>query len=166
MNLSKNRRRNNFENSPVNIPNNDPKQEPIIIFLLVDPKEFIEQRNKLHLDLQCYLTLYKPDEYLKKNTKLYLSEDRQCGFSIDPDGQLISVFSLERARGSAIVKESIVRGAKHLSCLGEKLKKLYGAVGFMVVRQLPWDDKYAPPGWNKKRFGEPYCYEMKKEEST
>lgn len=158
-------KKDNSESLLPNTPNNDPKSDPILIFRSVSPEEFIEQRNGLHSDKQCFLTLYKPDEYLNKNTQLYLSEDKQCGFGIDPDGQLISVFSLEPARGSIIVKESVARGAKYLSCLGEKPRELYGTVGFKVVKQLPWDDKYAPPGWNRERFGEPDCYDMVKGES-
>ena len=146
-----------------NIPQNDPKNESSLVFHEVAPEEFIIQRNKLHLDLQCYLTLYKSDEYVNKGTKLYLSDDKQCGFGIDSDGQLISVFSLKRSRGKSIVHESITRGAKHISCLGDKLKKLYGDAGFKVTKQSPWEEKYAPPNWNKERFGEPNCYEMTKE---
>lgn len=164
MNLSKNMTKRGSEILPPTAPDHEPQQEPPLTFQLVAPEEFIEQRNRLHLDLQCYLTLYKSDEYLSKNTKLYLSEDKRSGFGIDPDGQLISVFSLERARGPMIVTESVARGAKYLSCLGEKLKKLYGAAGFKVVKQSLWDDKYAPPGWSKERFGEPHCYDMEKEQ--
>ena len=142
----------------------DSNTETVINFSVVEPEKFVTQRNKLHLDLQCYLTLHKPEDYLTKGTKLYLSEDGCSGFGVDPDGQLISVFSTERARGKTIVAESVARGAKHLSCLGEKLRLLYGEAGFKVVNQLPWDDKYAPEGWNKMRFGEPNCYDMTKHE--
>lgn len=137
------------------------KQEKPFNFREVRPDEFIEKRDLLLPDLQAFLTIYKAWDYQKLRTRLYLSIDNHCGFGINPDGQLISVFSLKRERGRMLVYEAVSMGGKYLSCLGEKLRELYSEAGFKVTNESEWNEDYAPPGWNKEKFGTPKYYEMK-----
>lgn len=127
---------------------------------IVSSKEFVERRDKLALDMQAFLTPLKEWNYEAMGTVLYLSKDNHCGFGVNSDGQLISVFSLERERGSGLVQIAKERGGKHLNCLGDKLRKLYEDAGFKVIKSNPWSDEYAPKNWNQDRFGRPNYYEM------
>lgn len=129
-------------------------------YCIVAPKEFIARRDQLPLSLLAFLTKYKSSDYKKMRTRLYLSEDNRCGFGLNPDGGLISVFSLEKERGPALVKEALARGAKFLSCVGEKLRELYGDAGFRVMKEEPWNENCAPEYWDYDRFGTPNYYEM------
>ena len=95
----------------------------------------VEKELKFKLSLRAFLTPYKKENYAEMETKLYLSEDNRCGFGLNPDGGLISVFSLEKEKGPLLVQEVLSRGAKYLSCLGEKLQELYREGGFIVTKQ-------------------------------
>lgn len=49
-------------------------------------------------------------------TRYFLSTDRKSGYAIQPDGELLYVFSLVKGRGEAIVADAITNGADHLNC--------------------------------------------------
>jgi hypothetical protein len=102
-----------------------PKQEKIHMFMRVSSSEFILQRDLLEASLFVFLTPHTEEYYAKKNTKLYLSEERTSGFGINPDGELISVFSLHKAMGEVLVKKALEEGAQYLSCMGDKLLDIY-----------------------------------------
>ncbi|OGF34459.1 hypothetical protein A2482_02120 [Candidatus Falkowbacteria bacterium RIFOXYC2_FULL_48_21] len=125
------------------------------------PDDFIKQRDQLPLSLLAFLTPHTAEDYRKQKTTLFLSEDNHCGFGLTPDGNLISVFSLEKERGPALVKEALARGAKSLSCVGQKLRELYEEAGFQVKKEEAWNQNYAPEYWDYDRFGTPDYYEMK-----
>ena len=69
------------------------------IFFKTTPDKFIELRDKLEKDLYSFLTPHTELDYISKNTNLFLSKDMKSGFGINQDGELISVFALERKRG-------------------------------------------------------------------
>lgn len=131
-------------------------------FVTAAPEAFVAARDKLDPALLAYLTPYTAEEYCTKRTRLYLSEDRQSGFGIDPDGNLNSLFSLIRGRGIIAALAAVARGATHLDCLGEHLRTLYECVGFRVTFIGPWSDAAAQPGWDYERFGRPNYYEMRR----
>ncbi len=137
-----------------------PNQEKLI-FNSCSPEIFIENRNKLEKDLFAFLSPHNEDYYTENNTSLFLSSDSQSGFGINPDGELISVFALEKTRGKTLVAEAKKSGAKYLSCMGDHLLNLYSEFGFSKVSILKWDNKFAPKDWNYERFGTPNIYEMK-----
>ena len=90
-----------------------------------------------------------------------LSKDLKSGFGINPNGELISVFALERKRGKILVAEAKRRGAKYLSCMGDHLLEMYSEFDFSPVEILKWDNQFAPKNWNYERFGTPNIYDMK-----
>lgn len=139
----------------------DSSVEKELKFREIVPEEFIARRDQLPLSLRAFLTPYKKENYAEMETKLYLSEDNRCGFGLNPDGGLISVFSLEKEKGPLLVQEVLSRGAKYLSCLGEKLQELYREGGFIVTKQEDWNEDYAPEHRDYERFGTPNYYEMK-----
>ncbi len=83
---------------------------PEKIFTSVSPKEFINQRDRLREDLFAFLTPLTEEDYVAKKTKLFLSQDLQSGFGVNPDGELISVFALEKQRGRLLVAEARNQG--------------------------------------------------------
>jgi len=98
----------------------------------IAPEEFITQRDKLPLSLRAFLDPHTKEKYEEMEAALFLSEDNNSGFGLKPDGGLISVFSLEKEKGPKLVQEALSRGAKYLSCCGEKLKELYEETGFII----------------------------------
>lgn len=132
-----------------------------ITFYIVSEDEFISARDKLHHDLFAFLTPYTEIDYKNKGTKLFLSQDLKSGFGVNPDGELISVFALERQRGKILVAEAMKQGAKYLSCMGDHLLEMYSEFGFSSVEILKWDNRFAPRNWNYERFGTPNIYDMK-----
>lgn len=131
------------------------------VFNLVSSEEFIKQRDTLESDLFAFLTPHTEVDYASKGTRLFLSEDSQSGFGINPDGELISVFSLERKRGKILVAEARRQGAKYLSCMGDHLLQMYSEFDFSPVEIMKWDNQFAPKDWNYERFGTPNIYDMK-----
>ena len=85
-----------------------------------------------------------------------MSRDKQSGFAIKPDGELISVFSIAKGRGMLLGAATVKAGAKHLDCLdANHLAQLYSHFGFEETKRMAWDDQYAPPNWNYERFDNP-----------
>lgn len=130
-------------------------------FYIVSTEEFIKFRDMLHPDLFAFLTPHTLEDYGNKDTRLFLSQDFKSGFGVNPDGELISVFALERSRGKVLVREARAQGALYLCCMGDHLLNLYSEFGFSPVNILKWDNRFAPKNWNKERFGEPNLYEMR-----
>ena len=93
------------------------------------------------------------DDYTDIN--LYLSEDGESGFGIKPNGDIVSVFSNNKAEGgrSAYMLEmAISQGGRQLDCFDVYLVEIYEAHGFKPVAKMKWDDEYIPEGWNKDNF--------------
>ncbi len=90
-----------------------------------------------------------------------MSGDSKSGFGLNPDGELISVFALERNQGRILVAEAAKQGAIYLSCIGDHLLHLYSDFGFSFTETLKWDNQFAPANWNFERFGTPNIYEMR-----
>ena len=86
------------------------------------------------------------DDY--SNCKCYLSDDGTCGFAIEPNGNLISVFNLGLNRGflSAIKDIAISQGATHLDAFDsdiQPLRKIYEhALGAKVASSMDYNMEY------------------------
>jgi hypothetical protein len=77
------------------------------------------------------------------------------GFAIKPDGDIVAVFASpnEPPRGSyAMLQAAVQAGGTKLDAFDTFLPKIYENVGFRPVARLPWNDKFAPPNWDKKVF--------------
>ena len=86
---------------------------------------------------------------------LYLSEDGQSGIAVKPNGDIVSVFSNNKAEGgrSAYMLEmAISQGGRQLDCFDVYLVEIYEAHGFKPVAKMKWNDEYIPEGWNKENF--------------
>jgi len=124
-----------------------------------DSSALIDGISKVRPDLRGYISSYTPEEYAKKGTKIYMSDDNQSGFGINPDGELISVFSNVSGRGGDLVRQAVSLGANHLDCYEKpdtkKLVRLYASFGFVETERMTWDDQYAPPGWDYEKNDNP-----------
>lgn len=99
---------------------------------------FAIMRKSPHADA---LTFYTANEYHKMQTVFYLLPDQKSGYGINPDGELISVFSCasvkSQGRGDILVSHAIEHGATHLDVIGEFLREFYEKHGFREVRREP-----------------------------
>lgn len=68
---------------------------------------------------------------------LYLSNDKKSGYVLSIDGELTSVFSTVRGRGSAIITHAISKGAKKLDCFDGYLVDFYRSFGFVEYKRVP-----------------------------
>lgn len=93
------------------------------------------------------------DDYTDIN--LYLSEDGESGFEIKPNGDIVSVFSNNKAEGGRshyMLEMATAEGGRQLDCFDIYLTKIYEAHGFKPVAKMKWNDEYIPEGWNKDNF--------------
>ena len=107
-------------------------------------KEFYKTLNQARADSSRVAEathIYKPSEYEKMNT--YLSPDKKSGFAVKPDGDLVSVFSLEKGRGNTIVQQAKEAGATKLDAFDNGyLKEFYQKHGFKEYKREPnWTGK-------------------------
>jgi hypothetical protein len=115
-------------------------------------KEVVGNENPM---FKANITPYSADEYAKFKT--YLSPDAKSGYAVKPDGELISVFSLEKGRGEKLLDDAVLnKGAQKLDAydMGGKLPKLYGKY-FDETSRLKFDPQYAPADWDATKLGKP-----------
>ena len=82
--------------------------------------------------------------------KCFISEDGLCGFAIEPNGNLISVFSLNPSdkKGFLYAIKDLIRqeGATHLDCYVSSKQPLSGiyqkALGFHVASEMDYNMEY------------------------
>lgn len=128
-----------------------------------NPEALLAVIAQLPTHLASFLTPYTAEDYVAKNATCYVSDCGRSGYAITEDGELISVVSLPGARhGFDVAINAVENGAKKLDCLGSFLVKLYGAVGFVVVEEIEWDDQYAPENWDYEKFGRLNVYVMER----
>jgi hypothetical protein len=134
---------------------------PIRFSLSDTHREFIDQRDRLPSDMKAFLTPHSPDDYMRMEAELYLSDTKLSGFGLKPDGELVSVFSLPGAHeGDSAVTVAKELGAQKLDCLGEDLREFYEGHGFEVKAYKPWNNEFRPDGWDEEEYGLPNVYHM------
>ena len=130
--------------------------------------EMLKGINGLRADLRGFVSSYSAEEYAKMGGKAFVSDDKQTGFYIKPDGELISVFSNAPRRGDDIMRAAVAAGAKKLDCYEDvrtkHLTALYSRHGFGETQRLDWDDQYAPPGWDYDARNRPPVVFMERKE--
>lgn len=108
------------------------------------------------------LTLYSKSDYANKGAKLYKLKGINAGFAVTGDGDIISVHNSEpksspfRGIGRHLVKLAKEMGGRKLDHFDfPKLNEIYSSEGFKEYERVPWDDRYAPDGWDYQQFGKP-----------
>ena len=87
--------------------------------------------------------------------RLFVTPDGNAGFAIKSDGDIVSVFN--HNTGSARIANGMLAlatqlGGTKLDCFDTTLPHVYAINGFRVVSRDPWNEQYAPPGWDKQRY--------------
>lgn len=115
-------------------------------------KSFKNPRNKYHASVHVH-TL---EEY--KTMRCFISEDGNCGMAVQPDGEIVSVFSTNKVThpnvAQSLILSGVVAGGNKLNCFDTVLPKLYRSAGFVETARMTWDDQYTPPGWDFKTYEE------------
>lgn len=143
-------------------PATEKPQDPGAVFGPGKVDDLIAGFNKLEPHLRGFIAVYTPEEYANYGARVFMSADKQSGFAVKADGDLITVFSLAKGRGRQLVTEAVKAGATKLDCYDGHLATLYGAAGFEVVERLTWDDQYKPADWDSERFDNPDVLYMRK----
>jgi hypothetical protein len=102
------------------------------------------------------VALYAPDDYA--GMRLFTTPERDAGFALKGD-DIVSVFKHPDAPHSgttlSMLDVATSQGGRRLDAFDGALPRLYGKSGFKAVGRLPWNDEYAPPGWNYEKNGRP-----------
>jgi hypothetical protein len=79
--------------------------------------------------------------------------------AVKPDGDIVGVFKKpeSKAKGVAqeLLKKAVEAGGIKLDNFDGYLTKQYEKAGFRVVSKTPFNEEYAPEGWNKDKHGTP-----------
>jgi hypothetical protein len=94
--------------------------------------------------------VYPAEDY--QGMKLFIAESGKSGFAIKPDGDIVSVFSMEKGSGRSVMEAAIASGGKKLDAFDTILPEFYGEHGFVEAARIPWNDEFSPEGWNKDTF--------------
>jgi hypothetical protein len=136
--------------------------QPALKLNRVPPERFHAAFQKAHNDPVHgkFLTPYSPEDFAKMET--YLNADGTVGGAVKTadDGvrEGVSLFNQGGPKGSGrkLLREMVDQhSVKRLDAIGPGLQKVYESVGFEVTERIPWDDQYAPEGWDYERFGRP-----------
>lgn len=86
------------------------------------------------------------------NDKLFVTQGGSC-IAIEPNGNIVSVCKMDgdNIRGSELLQQAVANGGDRLDAFGSGLYNFYTKNGFEPVSWTPFNEKYAPAGWNKNR---------------
>ena len=98
----------------------------------------------------CVAT-YTPDYF--KRCDCYLTPFSYSGFAVNPQGEIVSLFSLNR-EGRDMVECAIAKGGRTLNCFDGFLAQWYRSLGFVEYNRVPFDWTQAPDEWGIE-FGTP-----------
>ena len=105
-------------------------------------------------------TIYTPEQYADMD--LYTIDEGRAGFAIEK-GMLISVFKDPEStvKGfETLVPTAIKAGARELEAFDGVLTENYAKYGFVETGRVPWDDAFAPEGWDYETQGRPDLVSM------
>lgn len=111
----------------------------------------------------AFLTPYTLSDF--RGMRCYLAENGRVGGAIKTTGghcEAVSLFNRGGTRGAGLrmLRHLTAQGADRLDCIGDALCALYERVGYRVVREIPWDDRWKPVGWEYDVYGRPNVYVM------
>ena len=88
------------------------------------------------------------------SSKLFRTESGS-GFAIKPDGDIVAVFASPnepKGGSTSMLQAAVQAGGKKLDAFDTYLPRIYKSVGFRPIARLPWNDEFAPLGWDKSNF--------------
>jgi hypothetical protein len=99
--------------------------------------------------------VYAPNEY--RGTRMFLTPDGKAGFTLKPDGDIVSAFKNSDATdikkgAAAVLALATQKGGRKLDAFDTVLPRTYSESGFRAVARLAWNDEHKPDDWNYDTF--------------
>lgn len=112
----------------------------------------ISEARSAHSYSAC-VHVYDVTEY--EAMRLFLTADRTAGFALNGD-DVVSAFvhpdSPHKGCARALLALAIDLGGRRCDAFDTVLPGIYALEGMEAVARLPWDDRYAPEGWDYGTF--------------
>lgn len=109
----------------------------------------LKENNPYHASVY----VYSEGEY--GEMRLFLNADGTAGVALKGD-EIVSVFvhpnSKDKGSARSLISQAVAQGGKRLDAYDTILPTLYAKEGFVAVARTPWNDEYAPEGWDKKTY--------------
>jgi hypothetical protein len=124
----------------------------------VTPEKYIEDLQKTkQSDPEQYWSVDDVSIEDAKNGTV-INEDGSYGL-VSKSGDIKGVFkglgSKAKNVADKILQKAVKAGGIKLDNFDTYLTKIYERNGFKVVSRIPFNEEYAPPGWNKEKHGTP-----------
>lgn len=128
------------------------KEPKTPLFEPVTPEEFVAERAK---NKRTNFLSPTPIDELKDH-QLFMTKNR-VGYALSPEGDLQGVFNNSGTKGAGeeAVIHALQNGATTLDAYDGHLPDYYSRFGFELKNTEPFNDKYAPRGWNYEKEGRP-----------
>lgn len=100
------------------------------------------------------LSVYSVKEY--QGMRLFLNPENTSGFALSGDN-IVSVFAHKFLSPGALphlMDVATRNGGRRVDVYDTYLPRIYARCGFRIVAKIPWDDEYAPDGWDYGQMDE------------
>lgn len=85
-----------------------------------------------------------------RGMRCYLTADGKSGIAIKRDGNVVSLFSAGGGgKLGKLLPFAVAAGGRKLDCFGGGLQNMYAQYGAKATGQTPFNDEYAPEGWDE-----------------
>jgi hypothetical protein len=104
-----------------------------------------------------FITWRSPEEMRAEQMRTFVSPDQKTGYAVHPaSGDIRNVFNHGApGAGAHAIADAIGNGGKVLDAFDTNLGNFYRDFGFKESSRVPWDEQYAPEGWNRQKYGTP-----------
>lgn len=128
----------------------------------VEPEAFVAAMQEAHNAHKAYVSPVSADDLRGAEARCFLAGSGDAGYFMRPDGYLGGLFNGGRVKGVGhdLLLHGVENGAISLDCFSGYLSSRYGEYGFKITKRYPWDDEFAPPGWNYERDNHPDYVDM------
>jgi hypothetical protein len=96
--------------------------------------------------------VYPDDQY--KQMRTFLSPDKQNGFAVKEDGDIVSVFSSGGGGVYGMLELAVEEGGTKLDAFDTVLPDIYETAGFVETGRYPFDPSEAPDNWDRVTYAE------------
>lgn len=105
-------------------------------------------------------TYWSVDEVTAEDASGYtVIEDADGGVAVKPDGDIVGLYkkpdSKKKGVGKDLLDKAVEAGGVKLDNFDGYLTKIYEDAGFRVVSRVPFNEEFAPDGWDKEKHGTP-----------
>jgi GNAT superfamily N-acetyltransferase len=105
----------------------------------------LKKNNPYHASVYVY------DEAEYRDMRLFLNEDATAGIALHGD-EIVSVFVQPNGSGKggarSMVAQAVEQGGRRLDAFETVLPHIYAQEGFEAKARIPFNDEYAPDGWD------------------